>query len=131
MAKDFHHVRQGIGTVRPYVYGSLALLDFVKQTFGDVELERHEFYPKSVHAEFLIGDSVLVIEAGELPADVSPWVSAIYVYVEDVDEVFSRALKLGATPLAQPEDKPYQERQAGIHDMVGNTWWVATYKQSR
>ena len=62
---------------------------------------------------------------------ISPWVGAIYVYVEDVDAVYGRALKLGARPLAQLEDKPYQERQAGFLDVAGNTWWIATYKQAQ
>jgi uncharacterized glyoxalase superfamily protein PhnB len=53
------------------------------------------------------------------------------VYVEDVDAVCDRALQLGATSLAQVEDKPYQERQAGFVDVAGNTWWVATYAQRR
>jgi hypothetical protein len=35
---------------------------------------------------------------------------------------------LGATELAQPQDKPYEER--GGLDAAGNTWWVATYKNS-
>jgi PhnB protein len=71
---------------------------------------------------------VLVIEAGVLPPGVSPWVGAIYVYVEDVDAVYTRALQLGAKPLAQLQDKRYQERQAGFLDIAGNTWWVATYR---
>jgi len=126
-----NYVRHGIGAVRPYIYGPVELLEFVKQTFDAVELERHEFGPESFHVELQIGDSVLVIEAGDLPPEVSPWVGAIYVYVEDVDAVYEQALKLGAKPLAQPEDKPYQERQAGFLDAAGNTWWIATYKPSR
>ena len=128
--QHLEHVRHGIGTVRPYIYGPVGLLEFVRQTFEAVELERHEFGPQSFHVEMQIGDSVLVIEAGELPPDTSPWVGTIYVYVEDVDAVYSRALKFGAQPLTEPEDKPYQERQAGFLDAAGNTWWIATYKQA-
>jgi PhnB protein len=123
------HVRHGIGTVRPYIYGPVDLPEFVQRTFDAVELERHEFGPRSFHVEMQIGDSVLVIEAGDLPPNLSPWVGAIYVYVEDVDAVYGRALKLGAKSLAQPDDKPYQERQAGFLDAAGNTWWIATYRQ--
>src|SRR6267143_6745319 len=97
--QHLEHVRHGIGTVRPYIYGPVGLLEFVRQTFEVVELERHEFGPQSFHVEMQIGDSVLVIEAGELPPDTSPWVGTIYVYVEDVDAVYSRALKFGAQPL--------------------------------
>jgi PhnB protein len=129
MTEQLSHVRHGIGSVRPYIYGPVELLDFVKRTFGAVELERHELGPESFHVEMQVGDSVVVIEAGQLPPDVSPWRCSIYVYVEDVDAIYSRALQLGAKPLAQIEDKPYQERQAGLVDVAGNTWWVATYVQ--
>lgn len=121
MANESTHVRHGIGSVRPYVHGSVRFLDFVKATFDAVELERHEFGPESFHVEMQIGDSVVAIEAGELPPDVSPWTCAIYVYVEDVDAVYDRALSLGARPLSPLQDKPYQERQAGFVDAAGNT----------
>lgn len=129
MTNELTHVRHGIGSVRPYVYGPIRLLDFVKATFEAVELERHEFGPKSFHVEMQIGDSVVVIEAGELLPDTSPWTCAIYAYVEDVDAVYDRAMNLGARPLSPLKDKPYQERQAGFVDAAGNTWWIATYKQ--
>jgi len=131
MTTRSEHVRHGIGAVRPYLYGPVQLLEFVRKTFNAVELERHEFGPESFHVEMQIGDSVVVIEAGELPPEVAPWKGAIYVYVEDVDAVYSRALNLGAKPLAPLEDKPYQERQAGFVDVAGNTWWVATYKPQK
>jgi uncharacterized glyoxalase superfamily protein PhnB len=75
-----------------------------------------------------IGDSLLWIEAGDLQAHVSPWVGSVYVYVEDVDAVYGRALQLGARSIAPPEDKPYHERQAGFIDLGGNTWWCSTYR---
>ena len=130
MPTELKHVRHGFGAVRPYIHGPVELVEFIQQTFDAVELERHEFGPRSFHVEMQIGDSVLVIEAGELPPDVSTWAGTIYVYVEDVDAVYGRALKFGAKPLAQIEDKPYQERQAGFMDAAGNTWWIATYKQA-
>lgn len=122
------HVRHEIGSVRPYICGPLDLPEFVRLTFNAVELERFEFSPESVHVEMQIGDSVVVVEAGELPSDISPWVGSIYVYVEDVDAVYARALKLGAKALAPVIDKQYQERQGGFIDAGGNTWWIATYK---
>ena len=82
--------------------------------FGAVELERFEFGPDSFHVELQIGDSTVVVEAGELPPDVSPWTGSVYVYVPDVDVVYSRALELGATPLYPVESKPYKERQGGF-----------------
>jgi PhnB protein len=62
MPVDLSHVRHGIGSVRPYLQGPVELLDFVRKTFGAVELERREFGPETFHVELQIGDSVIVIE---------------------------------------------------------------------
>src|SRR6266550_8371192 len=80
------HIRHGFGSVRPYLYGGLELPDFVQEVFGAVELERHEFSERSFHYEGRLGDSVIVIEAGDLPAHVSGTKASTYVYVEDVDQ---------------------------------------------
>jgi PhnB protein len=127
MAQRLEHVRHGFATIRPYVHGHLVLWDLVRDAFGAVELERHAFGPKSFHVEAQIGDSVVVLEIGDPPhPDGRP--SSIYLYVADVDGTYRRALELGATSVTAPQDKPYQERQAGIRDSFGNTWWIATYR---
>ena len=122
------HIRHGVGSLRPYVHGPLSLLQLLVDVFGATEVERHQLGPSSFHVEFRIGDSVVVVEAGELPADVEPWTNAIYVYVADVDAAYAKAMELGAQSISPPADKPYQERQAGFRDQGGNTWWVATYQ---
>lgn len=121
------HIRHGIGSVRPYLHGPVSLLNFVAKVFGAVELERHEFGPERFHVELQVGDSVLVIEAGELPPEVSAWTNSIYVYVQNVDAAYAKAMELGATSISEPVEKPYQERQAGFKDSAGNTWWVGAY----
>lgn len=127
VTENASHVRHGVGAVRPYVHAPVSLPEFLEKTLGAVELERHELSPDSFHVELQIGDSVVVVEAGELPEDVTPWVSFVYVYVEDVDATYARALENGAEPFEEPKDRPYGERQAGFVDAGGNTWWVARY----
>jgi PhnB protein len=128
MKGEAQHVRHGFGTVRPYVYGHPGLEELLKHAFGAVELERQEMGPRSFHIELQIGDSVVVLETGEsFPADATP--ASIYVYVDEIDRAFQRALERGATALAMPEDKPYQERAGGVQDSFGNTWWISTFKQ--
>lgn len=128
MTLNASHIRHGHAAVRPYLHGPIGLPEFLRRVFGAIELERFEFGPKSFHVEMQIGDSTVVVEAGELPPDVKPWLGSVYVYVEDVDAVHARALSLGGRQLAAVEDKPYGERQGGFIDAAGNTWWVATYK---
>ncbi|HEY6418630.1 MAG TPA: VOC family protein [Candidatus Binataceae bacterium] len=120
------HIRHGIGSVRPYLYGHLDLLEFVRQAFGAVELERLKVGANGFHVEAKIGDSMIVMEAGE-PPPAGGTRASIYVYVEDVDAAYARAIRAGATSIAEPADKPYQERGAGVKDSFGNTWWIATY----
>jgi len=121
------YVRHGLGTVRPYLYGNLDLIKFVQDVFGALELERSEFRPRSFHVEAAIGDSVVVLEVSDPPhASAAP--ASVYVYVPDVDAAYGRALEAGATEIAPPEDKPYDERAAGVKDSFGNTWWIATYQ---
>ena len=121
------HVRHGVGSVRPYLHGPVSLPRFVSEVFGAREVERHQLGPESFHVELEVGDGALVVEAGDLPAHVEPWTNSVYMYVPDVDAAYRTAVRLGAESIAEPEDKPYGERQAGVRDAGGNTWWIATY----
>ncbi|MGE3926866.1 MAG: VOC family protein [Lautropia sp.] len=128
MANSMEHVHRGFGCIRPYLHGPTGLPDFLEKVFGAAVLERNEDGPTLLQ----IGDSLVWVEAGELPAHVEPWVGSVYAYVADVDAVHARAVAHGAKSISAPEDKPYNERQAGFTDTAGNTWWVSTYlgKQS-
>lgn len=125
MANINSSMRHGRGTVRPYLYGNLDLLDFVKNVFGAEELERAPTGENRVHVEVQIGDSVVVLEIGkDFPKATQ---ASTYVYVPDVDTAYRRAMEAGAVSLNEPEDKPYHERGAGVRDTSGNVWWIATY----
>lgn len=121
------YVRHGMGTVRSYVYGHPDLIEFVQEVFGAVELERFKLPHGAFRVEAAIGDSVIVLEVGNaVPADGKA--STIHIYVPDVDAAWGRALELGATEVAAPEDKDYNERAAAVSDSSGNIWWIATYQ---
>jgi PhnB protein len=51
--------------------------------------------------------------------------AAYYIYVENVDETFEKALSGGGTKWFDPMDMPYQDRQAGITDPFGNMWAIS------
>lgn len=98
-----NHVRNGIGAVRPFIYGRLDLLDFVKNVFGGVELERNSV-AGGFHVQTLIGDSVLVLAA------MAPYAHATrassYVYVVDVDASTSGPSLQVQAPSASPPTAP-------------------------
>jgi PhnB protein len=118
-------VRNGVGTVRPFVYGRLDLIDFVARVFGAVELERIAI-ANGFHVQARIGDSVVVLSAMD-PPYAQATVASIYVYVDDVDATHARAIAAGATSLGAPTDRPFQERTASVKDGFGNVWYLATY----
>ncbi|MCO5949204.1 VOC family protein [Mucilaginibacter flavidus] len=47
----------------------------------------------------------------------------IFIYVDDCDAVFKKALDNGATTLMPPADQSYG-RNGGVTDVFGNTWWI-------
>jgi uncharacterized glyoxalase superfamily protein PhnB len=52
----------------------------------------------------------------------------LYVYVDDADDVYLRALRAGATSLEEPSDTPYGDRRGMVQDRWGNTWQIATHQ---
>jgi PhnB protein len=89
------------------------------------------FYPESgtqIDVQERIGDSVVVLSAME-PLYAEATRASIYVYVDDVDTTYERAITAGASSLGKPTDRPFQERTATVKDAFGNVWYLATYKR--
>ncbi len=119
------YVRHGFGAVRPYIYGNADLPEFLRQVFGAEEIERADYDDESAHIEMRVADSVVVVETNVTHETATR--GSVYVYVSDVDAAYQRALQLGATSLAEPAYKPYLDRNAGVKDSFGNTWWIVTH----
>jgi PhnB protein len=123
-------IPDGYHSVTPYlvVPGVATLLDFLKQAFEAQELHRMLRPDGTImHAEVRIGDSLVMM--GEPMGDAQPMLGSLYLYVNDVDNVYKRALQAGATSTSAPADQFYGDRSAGLKDPVGNQWWVATHKE--
>ena len=95
------------------------LVQFLRDTF-DATGELHEDRP----AVLGIGDSRVMV-SGPGPRD--PVTGFLYVYVDDVDGTYQRALKAGATSLEEPQDLDYGDRRAMVADPCGNMWQIATH----
>lgn len=122
------HIRHGFGAVRPYLYGHADLPEFVREVFGAEELDRSPHRHGGCRVETRIGDSIIVIEAGPHPPGEKTRAS-VYVYVEDTDAAYDRAQRLGATSVAEPQDKPWGARVAAMQDGFGNVRWIATQRR--
>jgi PhnB protein len=113
-------------TVTPYllVADANAELAFLKAAFGGTEVNCQRNADNSVmHAEMTIGDSLIML--GQAGGPWKPRPAALYLWVEDVDATYARAMHAGATSESEPEDKPYGHRNAGVLDANGVTWWIA------
>src|SRR5262245_57558421 len=111
-------------TVTPYliVSDAGALVTFLTKAFGAKEKFCDRRPDGTIgHAELTIGESLVMI--GEAGGQWPPRPAALYVWVDDVDATYERALRAGGTSESKPEDKPYGHRNAGV-DMCGITWWL-------
>src|SRR5690606_6674014 len=77
------------------------------------------------HAELKIGDSTVMI--GDACDEYQPMPACMYLYVNDVDAVYKRALEAGATSHMEPANQFYGDRHGAVKDPAGNLWSIATH----
>ncbi|HTU34976.1 MAG TPA: VOC family protein [Candidatus Acidoferrum sp.] len=126
--KGESYVPKGLHNVNIYMHPLRAepVINFVKRAFGAEEIAKYAS-PDGVvqHAEVRMGDTVL--EMGEAHGPYQPMQSMFYVYVPDADAIYRTALAAGAKSIQEPKDQPYGDRNAGVTDPFGNTWYIATH----
>ncbi|HEY7141981.1 MAG TPA: VOC family protein [Methylomirabilota bacterium] len=129
-------VPDGYHTATPYlvVDGAARALDFYKRVFGATERMRMPGPGGKVgHAEFSIGDSVIMIadEHPEMgargPRAFGGAAVSLHLYVPDVDSTVKTAVAAGAKLLRSVEDKFYGDRMGTIEDPFGHHWHVSTH----
>jgi len=121
-------IPDGYHTVTPFMMAKDAssVIDFLKKAFGAVESSRHTLPDgKIMHAEVRIGDSNIMIADATDKWPATP--SMLYLYVNDVDSVYKRAVEAGGKSLREPTNEFYGDRSAGVMDSSGNQWWIATH----
>ncbi|MDR3555809.1 MAG: VOC family protein [Syntrophobacteraceae bacterium] len=119
---------EGYNTVTPLlsVKGAAQLIDFLKKAFEAVEVYRFPGPEGTVrHAEMKIGDSVIML--GEACDKSAPMPTALYLYVQDADAVYQKALQAGGEKIMAPEDMFWGDRVSTVKDFAGNMWWIATH----
>ena len=77
-----------------------------------------------IHTEVRIGDSLVIVN--ELYPHWKPKPLMLYLYVEDVDATYKRAIEAGGVSLAEPTNMYYGDRVARVRDVSENDWWIAT-----
>lgn len=106
-------------------------IDFYKKALGATEIMNMSCSDsgKIMHAELKVGDSVFFVsdEAPQLGCTSSP--AALWLYVQDCDVAFKRAVDAGATVKAPLADMFWGDRLGKVSDPYGHTWAFATHKQ--
>ena len=117
----FPFAPEGWHTVTPRIVAHEArdLVEFLKQVFGATGE-----YRQARPSEVRIGDSFIMISDAGIR---SPMTAFLYVYVNDTDATYQRALNAGARSLEEPSDMPYGDRRCMVEDKWGNTWQIATH----
>jgi PhnB protein len=115
---------EGWHTVTPriVVHDTRGLVEFLKRVFGAIGE-----YRQASPSEIRIGDSIVMISDAGIRCRMT---SFLYVYVEDVDAVYQRAVDAGARALEPPSDMHYGDRRCMVEDQWGNTWQIATHKRT-
>jgi uncharacterized glyoxalase superfamily protein PhnB len=117
----------GPGTVLPYVHpeGARKYIDFLKRAFGAEEMGVMEHSGRVMHAAVRVGDAVL--EMGEPAERTGIPRNGFFLFVEDVEAAYARAIAAGATAVRPPDDIPYGFRSAIVEDAEGYLWWPARW----
>jgi PhnB protein len=120
----------GFHSITPYltVPDGNAELRFLASAFGARELSVHREESGALrHAEIQIGDSILEMSQGSEQYPARP--CNLHLYVEDSLATIERAVAAGGKLQYEPGLRFYGDREGGVEDPAGNTWWIATREE--
>jgi len=137
MAKAAKPVPDGYHTITPQLTldDAATAIDWYTRALGAKELSRN-LGPdgKIMHAELQIGDSRFMVndampgmKGGPRAYGGSP--ASLWVYVEDCDALFNRAVSAGGTVQMPLADQFWGDRGGSVADPAGYTWWISSRKE--
>ena len=140
MAKAKSPIPEGFHTVTPQLIldNAAQAIDWYKKALGAEEVSR-AIGPdgKIMHAELKIGNSHIMVNdamgGAKGPKAFGGSPMSLWVYVEDCDALFNRAVGAGAKvepgPMGQISDQFWGDRCGTINDPQGYRWTIATHKE--
>lgn len=136
MAKAAKEVPEGYHTITPQLTldNAAQTIDWYKKAFGAEELSRSVGPDgKIMHAEIKIGDSRIMVNdvmmGSKGPAAFAGSPASLWLYVNDSDALFKRAVNAGATVQMDIADQFWGDRGGAVKDPAGYTWWISTRKE--
>ena len=140
MAKAKSAIPEGHHTVTPQLAldDAVKALEWYKRALGAEEMSRH-LGPdgKVMHAEIRIGDSRIMLNDAMMgtkgPKALGGSPVGLWIYVEDCDALFNRAVSAGAQvypgPMGQMGDQFWGDRMGTLTDPFGHVWSLATHTE--
>lgn len=135
MARAAKPVPQGYHTVTPQLTldNASQSIDWYKKALGAEEVSR-SLGPdgKIMHAEIRIGDSRIMVNdvmMGKGPKGLGGSPASFWLFVDNCDALYERAVKAGATVQMPLADQFWGDRAGSVEDPAGYTWWIATRKE--
>jgi PhnB protein len=140
MAKAKNAVPQGFHTVTPQLTldNAAQAIDWYKKGLGAEEVSRATGPDgKIMHADLRIGDSHVMMNdammGGKGPKALGGSPTSLWIYVEDCDALFNRAVAAGGQvvggPMGQMADQFWGDRCGTFTDPHGYSWTIATHKE--
>lgn len=136
MSREVEPIPERFGAVTPSltIDGAAEAIEFYREALGAELLSSADGPGGQVwHAEIDVGGSVVMLndafpEHGSVaPTSLGGTPVTMWVYVEDVDAAFRRAVDAGAEATMEPEDMFWGDRMAGVRDPFGHEWSLATH----
>ena len=135
MAKAKSAIPEGLHTITPQLTLDNAneAIDWYKKALGAEETSRATGPDgKILHAELRIGNSRIMVNdvmMGKGPRALGGSPASLWLFVEDCDQLFKRAVGAGAKVQMEMQDQFWGDRGGAVTDPEGYTWWIATRKQ--
>jgi PhnB protein len=140
MAKAKHAVPEGFHTVTPQLTldDAAQAIEWYKKALGAEEISRSGGPDgKILHADLRIGDSHVMLNdammGGKGPKAMGGSPASLWIYVDDADALFNRAVAAGAGvvggPMGQMADQFWGDRCGTLTDPHGYSWTIATHKE--
>ena len=133
MAHPVRAIPEGYHSISPSLTCSDAAraIEFYKDVFGAVEIMRMPSPDGKIsHAELKIGDSIIFLNdemgPGAASAPGTPRMS-LFLYVENADKVFTRAVAAGAQIDMALEIQFWGDSFGKVTDPFGHQWGIATH----
>jgi uncharacterized glyoxalase superfamily protein PhnB len=119
-------VPHGYQRVMPYLIlkNAIGFSNFMQAVFGAAEkmkVMRDDTH--IMHSELLLGESIIMF--ADATEEFSVRNAGLFVYVDDADETYNKALAEGATVLTAISKQDYG-RSGGVTDPYGNVWWITS-----